>query len=75
MLLDVIKSQRKAVSRAAKKIDGLALEINDAIPDLASDLANAAMHLDAAEEKLLTAETRIEDAKKHFADKLERPAA
>ena len=74
MVLDVIKSQRKTVGRTAKKILGLAAELNQAIPELVQDLTIAALYLDKAEERLLTAETRIEDAKKRFSDP-GRPAA
>lgn len=74
MLLDTIKSNRKTVGRTAKKILGLAAELNQAIPELAQDLTVAALELHRAEERLLTAETRIEDARKHFADP-GRPAA
>ena len=75
MVLDVIKSQRKTVGRTAKKVLGLAAELNQAIPEAVQDLIGAALYLDKAEERLLTAETRIEDARKHFADKPGRPAA
>ena len=75
MLLDTIKSNRKTVGRTAKKILWLAAEVNQAIPELTQDLTVAALYLDKAEERLLTAEIRIEDARKHFADKPGRPAA
>ena len=75
MLLDVIKSHRKTCGRVGKKILGLAAEINNTIPELAQDLTIAGLAITRAEERLLTAETRIEDAKKHFADKPGRPAA
>ena len=61
MLLDTIKGQRNTVGRTAKKIVGLAAEISRAMPELAQDLTLAGLFLDQAEEKLLTAETRIED--------------
>ena len=75
MLLDTIKGQRKTVGRTAKKILGLAKEITHAMPDLIQDLTVAALELNRAEERLLAAETRIEDAKKFFGDKPGRPAA
>ena len=75
MILDVIKSQAKSLGRVGKKILGLAAEINQAIPGLAQDLTVASLYVDKAEERLLTAETRLEDARKHFADKPGRPAA
>lgn len=74
MVLDVIKGQRKTVGRTAKKILGLAAELNQAIPELVQDLTVAALYLDKAEERLLSAETRIEDAKKFFGGP-GRPAA
>ena len=75
MLLDTIKGHRKAVARTAKKLAALADEITHAMPDLIQDLAVAALELNRAEERLLTAETRIEDARQRFADKPGRPAA
>lgn len=75
MVLNVIKSQRKTIGRTGKKILGLAAELNQAIPELVQDLTTAALYLDRAEERLLTAETKLEDARQHFADKPGRPAA
>ena len=43
------------------------------MPELAQDLTLAGLFLDQAEEKLLTAETRIEDARAKFSHG--RPAA
>jgi hypothetical protein len=67
MILDTIKGQRKTVGRTCKKILGLAAEINQAMPELKQDLTVAGLFLNKAEERLLSAETKIEDAKKHFA--------
>lgn len=67
VVLNVIKGHRKTVGRVAKKIIGLAAEINEAIPDLASDVTLAGLYLSNAEERLLWAETRLEDARKRFA--------
>ena len=75
MPLDIIKSQRKAAGRSAQKILALCTHLNQAIPELVQDLTVAALELNRAEERLLRAETRIEDARKHFSDKPGRPAA
>lgn len=74
MILDIIKSQRKTLGRLGKKIRGLAAEVTHAMPDLIQDLTVAALEVDRAEERLLSAETRIEDAKKFFGGP-GRPAA
>ena len=46
MLLDTIKSNRKTVGRTAKKVLGLAAEINRAMPELVQDLTLAGLYLD-----------------------------
>jgi hypothetical protein len=75
MLLDTIKSHRKTIGRACKKLLGLAAELNQAIPGLAADLTNTGLFLDKAEQCLLAAETKLEDARQLFADNPRRPAA
>ncbi len=75
MILNIIKSQRKSLGRVGKKILALAAGINQAIPGLAQDLTVAALYVDRAEERLIVAETKIEDAERRFADPPGRPAA
>ena len=74
MILDIIKGQRKSLGRVRSKLQALAKEISHAMPDLIQDLTVAALNVDRAEERLLAAETRVEDAKQRFSDP-GRPAA
>ena len=65
-VLNQIRYQRKAVGRARRKIVELAKSLNSSMPDLVQDLTAADLYLDGAEDRLLKAETRIEDAKRRF---------
>ena len=64
----ILKNQRKQIARAGQRLMVLATTINDAIPELGRDIMTAALYLDNAEQRLLSAETRIEAARRLFAD-------
>lgn len=66
---DTIRSQRKSLGRIAKKILDVAAEINQAIPGLVDDVTVAGLYAEKAQQRLLEAETKLEDARKRFVDK------
>ena len=63
MMLDTVRRQRKALNRVRRQIHAMMALVEQDTIWLVQDLTAVILQIDKAEERLLTAETRIEDAR------------